>query len=60
MVERIEALLPGVSVQIAQDADWIEAMMMAWLAYKRIRKEPIPLSDVTGARENRILGGVYE
>jgi anhydro-N-acetylmuramic acid kinase len=60
LVERIDALLPGVNVHVAQDADWIEAMMMAWLAYKRIRKEPIPLSDVTGAQKNRILGGVYE
>jgi len=41
-------------------SDYMEAMAFAWLAYKRIHKETVNLKDVTGARENSILGGVYE
>jgi anhydro-N-acetylmuramic acid kinase len=60
LVERIDALLPGVTVKSAKDPDWIEAMMLAWLAYKRLHKERVNLRSVTGAAENRILGGIYE
>jgi len=60
LVERIKALMPNVEVAIAQNADEIEAMTFAWLAYKRIHKEKVNLKDVTGASENTILGGIYE
>jgi len=59
LVERIKALIPNVEVAIAQNADEIEAMTFAWLAYKRIHKEKVNLKDVTGASDNAILGGVY-
>jgi len=59
LVERIKALMPNVEVAIAQNADEIEAMTFAWLAYKRIHKEKVNLKDVTGASDNAILGGVY-
>jgi len=59
LVERIQALLPQIEVNIAQNADEIEAMTFAWLAYKRIHEEKINLKDVTGARKNTILGAVY-
>ncbi len=59
LVERIKALMPNVEVAIAQNADQIEAMTFAWLAYKRIHKEKVNLKDVTGASDNTILGGVY-
>ena len=60
LVERIKAMMPNVEVLIAQHGDMLEAMMIAWLAYKRLHKEPIDLKDVTGARVNAILGGLYE
>lgn len=60
LVERIKALMPNVEVAIATNADEIEAMTFAWLAYKRIHKEKVNLKDVTGASENSILGGLYE
>jgi 1,6-anhydro-N-acetylmuramate kinase len=41
------------------NADEIEAMTFAWLAYKRVHKEKVNLKDVTGARENTILGAIY-
>jgi len=60
LYERIQALLPQVEVSIAKDADYIEAMTFAWLAYKRVHKEKVNLKDVTGASANAILGGIYE
>jgi len=59
LVERIKALMPNIEVAIASNADYIEAMTFAWLAYKRIHNEKVNLKDVTGARENAVLGGIY-
>ncbi len=59
LVERIATLMPNVQAGVMEQADNLEAMMMAWLAYKRIHNEPVGLKDVTGAQENTILGGVY-
>jgi len=59
LVERIKALMPNVEVAIAQNADEIEAMTFAWLAYKRVHKEKVNLKDVTGASDNTVLGCVY-
>ena len=60
LVERIKVLMPNVEVAIATNADEIEAMTFAWLAYKRVHKEKVNLKDVTGASDNAILGGLYE
>ena len=59
LVERLSALMPNIQVGIANNADILEAMTFAWLAYKRIHKEKVNLKDVTGARENAVLGGIY-
>ncbi|MEA3419597.1 MAG: anhydro-N-acetylmuramic acid kinase [Campylobacterota bacterium] len=60
LVERIKAIMPNIEVVIAANADSLEAMAFAWLAYKRIHKEPVDLRAVTGTKENSILGGLYE
>ena len=59
LVERIAALMPNMQVGVMAHSDALEAMMMAWLAYKRVHNEYIDLKDVTGAKQNTILGGVY-
>jgi anhydro-N-acetylmuramic acid kinase len=41
------------------ESDSLEAMIFAWLAYKRINKEAVNLSPVTGAKKNTILGAIY-
>ena len=41
------------------NSDFMEAMVFAWLAYKRIHSEKVELSLVTGAREDTVLGGIY-
>jgi anhydro-N-acetylmuramic acid kinase len=51
--------MPNVEVAIATNADQIEAMTFAWLAYKRMHNEKVNLKDVTGASENAVLGGIY-
>ncbi len=60
LLERLKILMPNIEVAIAINADYIEAMTFAWLAYKRIHKESVNLKDVTGASKNTILGGIYE
>ena len=60
LVERIKVLMPNVEVAIASNADMIEAMTFAWLAYKRVHKEIVNLKDVTGASDNAVLGALYE
>jgi anhydro-N-acetylmuramic acid kinase len=37
----------------------VEAVAFAWLAMKCVRREPIDLSAITGARGPRVLGGLY-
>ncbi len=59
LVERIKSLLPNIEVEIAENADEIEAMTFAWLAYKRLHKEKVNLKEVTGASDNAVLGGIY-
>lgn len=60
LVERIKTLLPGVELRIAEHADMLEAMMMAWLAYMRVHKKEVHIKEVTGARGNTVLGALYE
>jgi len=59
LVERLKILMPNIEIAIVENSDMIEAMTFAWLAYKRINKEEVNLKNVTGARENSILGGIY-
>ena len=40
-------------------SEQMEAMIFAWLAYKRIHREQVALSSVTGARKDGVLGSVY-
>lgn len=37
----------------------VESMAFAWLAMKCVRREPVDLTAVTGAREPRVLGAIY-
>ena len=63
LLNHIERLLPTTIVDITDSygvsSDYMEAMAFAWLGYKRINNQAVELKAVTGARENGILGGVY-
>jgi anhydro-N-acetylmuramic acid kinase len=63
LMRRLQALLPH--AQVVSSADWgmpplqVEATAFAWLARKAVRREPLELQSITGARGARVLGCVY-
>lgn len=63
LMKRLKALLPA--AQVASSADFglpplqVEATAFAWLARKAVRREPLALQSITGARGARVLGGIY-
>ncbi|WP_428737475.1 anhydro-N-acetylmuramic acid kinase [Sulfurimonas sp.] len=40
------------------DSNFLEAMIFAWLAYKRVHKLPVELKEITGTVKNSILGTI--
>jgi len=63
LVERIESLA-GARPVAATDTlgvptAHVESMAFAWLAMKCVRREPVDLTAVTGARHARVLGAIY-
>jgi anhydro-N-acetylmuramic acid kinase len=60
LVERVSTLMPNIAISTMRDSDYIEAMMMGWLAYNRVHSIPTKLSSVTGARVDSVLGALYE
>ena len=63
LMRELQRELPSVEVDRTDSygvsSDNMEAMIFAWLAYKRLQNENIDLKTVTGAKENKILGGIY-
>ena len=63
LVERIRAVAGSRPVRstdsLGVPTAHVESMAFAWLAMKCVRREPVDLTAVTGAREPRILGAVY-
>jgi len=63
LVGRIESLAGGRAVAatdaLGVPAAHVESMAFAWLAMKCVRREPVDLSAVTGARGARVLGAIY-
>lgn len=63
LMQRLVALLPKDTVAstavLGVDPQWIEAMAFAWLAQQTINHRPGNLREVTGAKREVILGGVY-
>ncbi len=61
LMGELRALLSEVDTtdSVGVSSDNMEAMIFAWLAYKRLRNEKIKLKTVTGAKKNTILGGIY-
>jgi len=59
LLQRLQSLTQAKITQ-EPNSDALEAMAFAWLAYKRVHKETVALSSVTGASKNSILGALYE
>lgn len=48
-----------ISDELGVSSEYMEAMAFAWLAYKKVNREVVELSSVTGASKDSILGGMY-
>ncbi len=63
LMESLQQALPHLEVSSTEtygvSVDNMEAMIFAWLAYKRVEKESVNLKSVTGAKKNTILGAIY-
>ena len=63
LIDRIQANLQNHKVASSQQKNInpsaVEAMLCAWLADQRINNKPINLVQVTGAKRNAILGGIW-
>lgn len=63
LVERLQVHCPTLKIQSTEtmgiSPQWIEAAAFAWLAKQTIEKKPGNCVNVTGARKETILGGVY-
>ena len=59
LAEELENISVSATDAYGVDSEQMEAMLFAWLAYKRIQREPVELKAVTGAKSNTVLGGLY-
>lgn len=63
LMNMLQKKLTSVHVRTTDDyavsSDNIEAMIFAWFAYMRLKKKPIALQRVTGAKKSTILGGIF-
>ncbi|HLA75537.1 MAG TPA: anhydro-N-acetylmuramic acid kinase, partial [Gammaproteobacteria bacterium] len=63
LMQRLRDLLPACQVDSTAaygvDPEWVEAMAFAWLAKQTLEGKPGNLPNVTGARHEVILGGIY-
>jgi len=63
LLSRLQAKLSKHSIStteaIGLHPDWVEGAAFAWLAYRRMTKQPANLPAVTGASHSTMLGAVY-
>jgi anhydro-N-acetylmuramic acid kinase len=63
LMQRLQALMPQTPVISSAERGLppqdVEAAAFAWLAKQTIERRALPLSSVTGARGDRVLGCVY-
>ncbi len=63
LMEGLAKLLPDCVVEstatVGIDPDLVEAISFAWLAQRRLDKQPSNLPSVTGARQAVVLGSLY-
>ena len=63
LMDQLQVELEGIEVSTTDlagvSSEQLEAMLFAWMAYKRIHNEPVALKSVTGATKDGVLGGIY-
>ncbi len=65
LLQRIQCLLGESFSVLATDhygapADWVEAMLLAWLAKMRLENQALDLATITGSTQPVLLGGVFK
>ena len=63
LLQRLNALCKTevlTSDALGVSSDFLEAMAFAWFAKKRVHKEVLHLSSITGSSKNSIAGALYE
>jgi len=63
LMQRLQTLCKAklsLSEKYGINSDFLEAMIFAWLAYKRIHKEKLLLTPITGSYKALLLGALYE
>lgn len=64
LYQRLQTLLPTVTIEstvkLGIEPDFVEATAFAWFAKQTLAHQQSSLCSVTGARGNRILGGIYQ
>lgn len=56
LIHQYTGLETTISNDFGYDADWIEAILFAYLAHKRINKEKINLTSITGSSKKLLVG----
>lgn len=63
LMERIQALSPDAELKLSDElgipSQQVEAAAFAWLAQRTLNHLPGNIKSVTGARQAKILGGIY-
>lgn len=63
LIQRLNVHCPQFSIESTEtygiDPQWVEAMAFAWLAKQTLEQKPGNMPEVTGARGNSVLGGIY-
>ncbi len=57
--QRLDRIRLATTAELGIAPDWVEAAAFAWLAKQTLEHRPGNLTDVTGASEAVILGGIY-
>ena len=64
LLEKISTALTGSNCAVATGPDYLtdykEAILMAYMAYLRVREQPSVLAEVTGARQDSCAGAYYK
>ena len=63
LITLLQNLLTDIRICSSDDygiePDWVEAIAFAWLAKQTLEHKTVSLTEITGARENVILGAIY-
>ena len=60
LIEKYTGIKTHLSTHFGYDSDWIEAILFAYLAYKRVNNVKLNLSSITGSSKEILIGDIVE